>query len=105
MSLMEFCSKCGSIIIIKEGKAVCANCNFKAKKKPIIQATEKIKRQDKVAIIKENVNNPNPIVEIKCPKCKNKKAYFWVAQTRAADESETKFYKCVKCSHTWRVYK
>ncbi|PJB94591.1 transcription factor S, partial [Candidatus Pacearchaeota archaeon CG_4_9_14_0_8_um_filter_35_24] len=25
--------------------------------------------------------------------------------TRAADESETKFYRCTKCDHTWREYR
>ncbi|PIO07920.1 transcription factor S, partial [Candidatus Pacearchaeota archaeon CG10_big_fil_rev_8_21_14_0_10_35_219] len=32
-------------------------------------------------------------------------AYFWTMQTRAADESETKFYRCTKCDHTWREYR
>jgi DNA-directed RNA polymerase subunit M len=25
-------------------------------------------------------------------------------QTRAADEPETKIYRCVKCQHSWREY-
>ncbi|MBI2108536.1 transcription factor S, partial [Candidatus Woesearchaeota archaeon] len=31
-------------------------------------------------------------------------AYFWLVQTRAGDEPETKFLRCEKCSHTWRDY-
>jgi DNA-directed RNA polymerase subunit M len=31
-------------------------------------------------------------------------AYFWTQQTRGADEPETRFFKCTKCSHTWREY-
>lgn len=102
---MEFCEKCGSLILLKDGKAACASCSYKPKKRPKIVSSEKVEKNDKIAIIREGQDNPNPIVEIDCPKCKGRKAYFWTTQTRASDESETKFYKCTKCSHTWRVYK
>ena len=102
---MEFCEKCGSPILIKEGKASCVSCGYKMKKKPKIESSEKIRKIETIAVIKEGQDEINPIVEISCLKCKHKKAYFWTMQTRASDESETKFYKCIKCRHTWRVYK
>jgi DNA-directed RNA polymerase subunit M len=102
---MEFCDKCGGMILIKEGKAKCMGCGYSPRKKPKIQASEKIEKKLSIDVIKEESDNTNPIVEIKCPKCKHKKAYFWTTQTRSSDESETKFYKCVKCKHTWRVYR
>lgn len=102
---MEFCQKCGSMILVTKNKAVCANCGYKLKKKPKIEASEKITKKDSIAVVKEDQDITSPVVEIVCPKCKNKKAYFWTNQTRAADESETKFYKCTKCKHTWRVYR
>ena len=102
---MEFCEKCGSVIIITNNKAVCAACGHKQKKKPKIEAAEKIKSRETVAVIKEEESNTFPIVQIDCPKCDSKKAYFWTTQTRSSDESETKFYKCIKCKHTWRVYR
>jgi DNA-directed RNA polymerase subunit M len=47
-----------------------------------------------------------PIVkDEKCKKCGNEDSYFWTVQTRASDESETKFFKCTKCGHTRRDYK
>jgi transcription factor S len=69
------------------------------------KTSEKIEKKEIVAVIKEDESNTFPVVQIKCPECKHKKSYFWTQQTRAADENETKFYKCVKCKHTWRVYK
>ena len=102
---MEFCQKCGSMIIVEKNNAICMNCGHRYKKKPKIEASEKLEKRESIVVIKSSQDNTNPIVEITCPKCKNKKAYFWTLQTRAADESETKFYKCTKCNHTWRVYR
>ncbi|MBX4212214.1 transcription factor S [Candidatus Pacearchaeota archaeon] len=102
---MEFCEKCGGIILIQGDKAACASCGHKPKKKVKLEASEKIIQRDTIAVIKEDQSNTYPIVQIKCPKCGNNSAYFWTTQTRASDESETKFYKCLKCKHTWRVYR
>lgn len=75
----------------------------KGSKKFIV--SEKVEKAEGVAVVKGDEDDVNPIIDMKCPKCKHKKAYFWTMQTRASDESETKFYKCVKCKHTWRVYR
>ena len=89
---MEF-NPDGSIKIPKRGS-----------KKAVV--SEKVRKTGVIAVIKEDSEEgAYPIVDIKCDKCKHKKAYFWTRQTRAADESETKFYKCTKCKHTWRVYR
>jgi len=101
---MEFCEKCGSVIMVSDGKAVCAGCGHKQKKKPKIKSSEKIMHGAGVAVVKQG-DDINPVVDMKCDKCKHGRAYFWTMQTRAADESETKFYKCVKCEHTWRAYR
>ncbi len=102
---MEFCEKCGSVITITDNRVACANCDHRPKKKPKIEASEKIEKHETVAVINEEEDNTYPVVQIDCPSCKNNKAYFWTIQTRAADESETKFYKCLKCKHTWRKYR
>lgn len=102
---MEFCEKCGGMILIQDNKVACAGCGHKLKKKPKIEASEKAGKKETIEVIKEGADNTYPQVEMECPKCKNKKAFFWTMQTRAADESETKFYKCTKCHHTWRKYR
>lgn len=98
---MEFCEKCKGMILIQEGIAKCISCGHKPKKTPRIKTSEKVEEKESVAVIKKE-ENVNPVIDMKCPKCKNKKAYFWTQQTRSSDESETKFYKCVKCKHSWR---
>jgi len=45
-----------------------------------------------------------PTIQIRCPKCDNNLAFWWLRQLRAADESEVRFFRCVECSHTWRQY-
>jgi DNA-directed RNA polymerase subunit M len=45
-----------------------------------------------------------PTTRVECPKCKNNLAEWWLLQTRKADESETRFYRCTKCKFTWREY-
>lgn len=102
---MEFCEKCRAILIMQDEKAVCPGCGYKPKKKIKIEASERIEKKESIAVIKEGQDNVYPIVAMDCPKCKNKQSYFWATQTRAGDESETKFYKCVKCGYTWRKYR
>ncbi len=103
---MEFCQRCGGMILVRDGKVECAGCGFKPKKKPSLKTSEKIESKESVAVIKKE-ESVNPIVDMKCPKCKNKKAYFWTMQTRSSDEPETKFYRCTnpKCEYSWRVYR
>ena len=43
-----------------------------------------------------------PKTRAECPKCRHHEAFYWLVQTRSADESSTQFFRCVKCSHTWR---
>lgn len=102
---MEFCPKCGAVLIQKRKNAGCARCNYSSGDKLNIKTSEKVEAKNKVAVVREKDSNTLPIVNEKCKKCGHEKAYFWTIQTRSGDEAETKFFKCVKCEETWREYR
>ncbi|MEM3405389.1 MAG: transcription factor S [Candidatus Pacearchaeota archaeon] len=101
---MEFCKKCGSVLLKTDSGYKCARCGKKVKEKIKIEVSEKIEGAKKIGIIKEKDTDVFPTVSAVCSKCGNKEAYFWTAQTRASDEAETRFFKCKKCNYTWREY-
>ncbi len=104
---MLFCPKCGSLLKSKQvkGKTIqFCSCGYssEAKEKDIV-LKETVKTEDKDVQIMESAEI-HPLTEVECPKCGHNKAYYWLKQTRAGDEPETKFYKCEKCKHVWRDY-
>lgn len=106
---VEFCKKCGSIMLPeKRGKSIslkCRKCGHHTKKGPkdirIIEENPKVKG---VVILEKN-ETMLPTTDKMCPKCEHIKAYYWLQQTRSADEPPTQFFRCVKCKHVWREYK
>ncbi|MDD3263800.1 MAG: transcription factor S [Candidatus Nanoarchaeia archaeon] len=101
---MLFCEKCGSIMIPGEDNEMkCNSCGYSTKEKSEI-ISEKMNNNQKENILESQKEESLPIVKITCAKCNNNEAYYWIVQTRAADEAPTRFYKCTKCSHTWREY-
>jgi len=102
---MEFCPKCGGMLIEKRKNFGCVKCNYSMKGKVKIESTEDIKGKEMTAVVRDKDMDTTPVVPAVCPKCGNKEAYFWTSQTRAGDEAETRFFKCTKCRHTWREYR
>ena len=102
---MEFCPKCGSVLI-KSGKIIkCARCRYKSKSKIKIEVSESMKKPLAVGVITDKDIDVFPVISGRCPKCSNKEAYFWTSVSRSGDEAETKFFRCTKCKHTWREYR
>jgi len=104
-----FCPKCGSILLPKkDGKKTVlkCSCGFVQKEKPEkpMNLKEEVKSEEKKMAIVENEDENLPLTDAECPKCKHKNAYYWMVQTRAGDEPETRFFKCEKCKHVWREY-
>ena len=101
---MEFCPKCGTILIQKKTKSGCPRCNYSSKTKLVLKTSEKMEEKNKGVSVSRETKGIHPIVNEKCKKCGCEEAYFWTVQTRSSDEAETKFFRCVKCSYVWREY-
>jgi len=116
--VMEFCPKCGTRLVPvkkKRGKKVdvvlsCPKCKFsKAPADAKVVGVPKVIEQpskESIAVIgrEEQKLRVLPTVRVECPKCGNNLAYVWQVQTRGSDESSTQFFRCTKCSHTFREY-
>ncbi len=103
---MLFCPKCSSLLKTKQvnNKPVSyCSCGYSSQVKKETSFKEKVKEEKKIEIVEEG-DSLHPLTDQDCPKCGHKKAFYWLAQTRAGDEPETKFYKCEECKHTWRDY-
>jgi DNA-directed RNA polymerase subunit M len=114
---MEFCPKCGKKLVAeKEGKKemvwVCPKCGFRKKVESsggfvvplVVKESEPF--QESIAVIgrEEQKLRTLPTVRVECPKCGNNLAFVWQVQTRGSDESSTQFFRCTKCSFTFREY-
>ncbi|TKJ27185.1 MAG: transcription factor S [Hadesarchaea archaeon B3_Hades] len=106
---MQFCPKCGGLMLpkqIEEGPVlVCNACGYATKEAKLeeYKVVKPAKHEEMVTVIEET-KPALPTTRAKCPKCGHGTAYWWLRQTRGADEPTTRFYRCTKCGHTWREY-
>ncbi len=107
---MEFCPECGKLLRPKEEKKevylACNSCGYRTSGEKVeeYETVEQVK-EEKVEGVAVNEGAPNlPVTSAQCEKCHNDKSYYWLEQTRAADEAPTRFLQCVKCGHKWREY-
>jgi transcription factor S len=101
---VEFC-ECGGIMIPVKGGMECRSCGRTNNRETTAKMTT---QSEKKEIIVVEDNKPDlPTTNKLCQKCGNNVAYWWLIQTRSADEPPTQFFKCTneKCGHTWREYK
>ncbi|MBU2561601.1 MAG: transcription factor S [Nanoarchaeota archaeon] len=106
--MFQFCPKCKSILRPrKEGSKVVLYCSCgytSGSSGGLLKEDKQVKKEEAELSVVEKDINTLPITKDECPKCGNREAYYWLQQTRAGDEAETKFMKCTKCKHTWRDY-
>lgn len=93
------------------GKTIykCPKCGYEEQASESIQVKSVIKHsnKEKILVLEDDPEKPEGAQIVKgvtCPACGNTEAYFWILQTRAADEPATRFYKCTKCGKVWREY-
>ena len=98
---MQFCLKCGARL----KKGVCQKCGYAEaeSRQETKKSTAELDKSFTVLEIEEG-KETLPTIMIDCEKCGNGEAVWWMLQTRSADEPTTQFYRCTKCSHTWRNY-
>ncbi|NLF33620.1 MAG: transcription factor S [Thermoplasmatales archaeon] len=87
----------------KDGRYVCNACGATKEIAGQSQHFVTDSKTKETTVITENVATL-PKTRILCPECGNIEAYFVIRQTRAADEPETRIYRCCKCNHSWREY-
>ncbi|MCX8171204.1 MAG: transcription factor S [Candidatus Bathyarchaeota archaeon] len=114
--MIEFCPNCGTRLVMKRKKdlkeafLICQKCGYeKQMETPIFSPSRRvseIKPEDNIVVIgeKEQKLKTLPVITVECPKCGNNLAYVWQVQTRGADESSTQFFRCTRCSYTFREY-
>lgn len=106
---MEFCDKCGSLMFAEKKRKhtfwVCKKCGWSKKLEGEAAITETIIPEKKEVVVMKKVEEEElPKTKIICPKCGHNEAYWYMQQTRGADEPPTLFYTCVKCGYSWRSY-
>lgn len=88
----------------EEDEWVCKKCGFSKKIKKDDHEIITSEKQEKEKVIIEEEMSTLPKTKARCPECGNNEAYWRLEQTRAADEPETRIYRCTECNHTWREY-
>jgi len=106
-SVLQFCPKCGSTLLPqkKEKKVflACSKCGYTSTKSSKV-VTRLHQDKEKIVVIgkEEQKIRTLPKARVECPKCNNHEAFYWLVQTRGADESSTQFFRCTSCGATWR---
>lgn len=105
MLKLEFCPKCGTMLLPDDNKLEC-RCGYVkdlTSDKSEYSVSQKLKEKQGVVDMGERIDLRSKINEV-CPECGNREAYYELKQTRSADEAPTRFFECAKCGHKWRDY-
>ena len=105
---MKFCPNCDIRLKKTSGSTnlECPKCQYSEgdSTKSEEQKISEEPQSDFMVLDENEGKDVLPTIEIECEKCGNKEAVWWMLQTRSADEPTTQFYRCTKCSYTWRNY-
>jgi DNA-directed RNA polymerase subunit M len=115
---MKFCPKCDSRLRNRQEEQIltCLKCghviageNSPSMANPVNSVATTVSGYDYSDNMLKIMDTEKPIeglptTNTECPKCQNNLAFWWMLQTRSADEATTQFFRCTKCSHTWRNY-
>jgi transcription factor S len=104
---LQFCPKCGTTLLpSKQEKKVfmaCVKCGYTSSRGDKVISRLSHERENIIVLGKEEQKiRTLPKTKADCPKCNNHEAFYWLVQTRGADESSTQFFRCTNCGATWR---
>lgn len=103
---MEFCPECGGMLIPDKNHKLKCKCGYEknlSKEEVNSQYQFEGDKNQKYEIpIIDKKDTMLPTTKIKCYRCGGTVGYWWILQTRSADEAPTYFVKCAKCGNTWR---
>ncbi len=103
-----FCPECGTLMNPEGDKLKCPKPDCGAERDitdadAAQRVTSKAKEKADILVLDE-MTETLPRTRVDCPECGAEEAYWWMRQTRAADEPTTRLYRCVKCRHSWREF-
>lgn len=96
-----FCPECGSMMFPVNGIYTCKSCNKQIEKTGEAKIVTTKSADKEMAVISEDVTTL-PKTNHLCPKCGFNEAHYSLRQMRAADEPESRFFRCCKCNHVVR---
>jgi DNA-directed RNA polymerase subunit M len=99
---MEFCEECGSMMVAEGELWVCQSCSNSQPKNPDADYVVTDEQEASEIIESSGEDSSLPTTDATCPECGHDRAYWYMQQIRAADESETRFFVCTDCEHKWR---
>lgn len=101
-----FCPHCKSLMVSSGGQLKCRKCGHIREVEGDERMMKKSRRVEKEITIVDDTQETRtlPTTRVRCPDCGHDTAEWWLRQLRSADESEVRFFRCVKCKYTWREY-
>ena len=102
---MKFCPECDVRLVRRGSGLECPRCGHASADEARPKPPEKPAAPSTFNVLDESeANAAQSTIKKECEKCGNDEAVWWMLQTRSADEPTTQFYRCTKCSYTWRDY-
>lgn len=100
---MEFCDACGSMMVRDDGVWTCTSCGHEqGGEDDEAYVLTQHREESELIEVTEAADKGLPRTDARCSECGNDRAYWYLQQIRAADESETRFFICTECGHRWR---
>ena len=104
---MEFCDECGAMMKLEGDVWQCAAGHEQPRNhdsEAEMTTTQGQTSDGPVDMSDVEDEDIGPTTRARCPEpdCESDRARYEMKQTRAADESETRFFTCVECGKKWR---